>query len=64
MPIEKAKGGAVGVAGLGLGYYIKKYFKKDEVKRVDVYETNKNVVDMYLSNFREHATQRCCQTYK
>lgn len=53
MPIKLAKG-VVGVGGLGLGYYVKSILDKDSVKSVTVYETNKDVIDYYYSNFGKH----------
>lgn len=53
MPIHLANG-IVGVGGLGLGYYVKSILDKDSVKSVTVYETNKDVIDYYYSNFGKH----------
>ena len=53
LPIKKAEG-VVGVAGLGFGYYIQEILQKDEVKSIDVYEINQDVIDMYIANFGEH----------
>lgn len=51
-PIERARG-RVGVVGLGLGYVVEEIAKKEEVKEVIVYEINKDVIDLYYSNFRK-----------
>lgn len=50
VPIARAKG-KVGVAGLGLGYYVQEILEKEEVESIDVYEINQDVIDMYISNF-------------
>lgn len=53
MPIELAKG-IVGVAGLGLGYYIESIKDKKEVKKIIVFEQNKDIINLYLKNFGEN----------
>lgn len=53
MPIELAEG-RVGVAGLGLGYFVQNVLEKETVDEVIVYELNQNVIDIYLDNFGEH----------
>lgn len=50
LPIKKACG-KVGVAGLGLGYYVQEILEKDNVESIDVYEINQDVIDMYIENF-------------
>lgn len=44
--IEQAKG-KVGVAGLGLGFYVQMIADKEEVTQIDVYEINENVIELY-----------------
>lgn len=51
--IERAKG-KVGIVGLGLGYVAEEMAKKEEVKEVIVYEINKDVIDLYYSNFKRN----------
>lgn len=53
MPIELAYG-RVGVAGLGLGYFIQNILDKPEVSEVIVYEINQTIIDLYKQNFGEH----------
>lgn len=53
MPIELAYG-RVGVAGLGLGYFIQNILEKSEVVEVIVYEINPTIIDLYKQNFGEH----------
>ncbi|MEQ8153340.1 MAG: hypothetical protein ABRQ25_00365 [Clostridiaceae bacterium] len=48
--IERARG-RVGVAGLGLGYFVQEILKKPEVKEVIVYENSKEVIELYKRNF-------------
>lgn len=50
--IKRAKG-TVGVVGLGLGYFIQEILKKKEVKNITVYETSKDVIEIYKHNFGE-----------
>lgn len=50
--IKKATG-RVGVAGLGLGYYIQSILNKENVTHIDVYEINKNSIELYNRLF-EH----------
>ena len=50
LPIKLARG-KVGVAGLGLGYYVQEILNKREVKEVIVYEINKDVIAMYVNTF-------------
>ena len=45
LPIKKACG-KVGVAGLGLGYYVQEILEKDNVESIDVYEINQDVLTM------------------
>lgn len=51
--IKNAKG-KVGIIGLGLGYITQEILKKDKVSKVIVYETNKDVIDIYYKNFGEN----------
>ena len=51
-PIKMAQG-RVGIVGLGLGYVAQEIAKKSQVDEVIVYEINKDVIDLYNSNF-EH----------
>lgn len=53
MPIELAWG-KVGVAGLGLGYFVQNILEKPEVLEVIVYEINQTIIDLYKQNFGEH----------
>lgn len=53
LPIRLASG-RVGVAGLGLGYYIQNILDKDNVDEVIVYEINDDVINLYRKNFGEH----------
>ena len=46
MPIELAFG-RVGVAGLGMGYYVDSIVDKDDVQEIIVYEPNKALIDLY-----------------
>lgn len=48
--IRKAKG-KVGIIGLGLGYLTNEILKKDVVSKVIIYETNKDIIDLYYKNF-------------
>ncbi|MDO4535192.1 MAG: hypothetical protein Q4B63_05210 [Clostridium perfringens] len=41
----------VGIIGLGLGYITQEILKKDSVSKVIVYETNKDIIDIYYKNF-------------
>lgn len=50
--IKRAKG-KVGVVGLGIGYFVQEILKKEKVKEVIVYESSKDVIDLYLDNFGE-----------
>lgn len=52
-PIKRAKG-KVGIVGLGLGYVVEEMAKKKEVQEVIVYEINKDVIDLYYSNFNKN----------
>lgn len=51
--IERARG-KVGIVGLGLGYVAEEMAKKEEVKEVIVYEINKDVIELYYSNFKRN----------
>lgn len=53
MFIKYAKG-VVGVVGLGLGYVVQELAKKEEVKKVVVYEKEKDIIDLYYSSFKEN----------
>lgn len=53
LPIEFAKG-KVGVAGLGLGYYVQRILSKSDVKEVVVYELDNDVISLYKEQFGEH----------
>jgi len=53
MPILMAHG-EVGVGGLGMGYYVQRILKKENVDKVKVFELNKDVIDLYVRNFGEH----------
>lgn len=53
MFIKHAKG-VVGVVGLGLGYVVQELAKKEEVKKVVVYEKEKDIIDLYYSSFEEN----------
>lgn len=53
MFIKYAKG-IVGVVGLGLGYVVQELAKKEEVKKVVVYEKEKDIIDLYYSSFKEN----------
>jgi hypothetical protein len=50
MPIYLATG-IVGVAGLGLGYAVQRMIEKEDVERVNVYEINEDVIQLYLNSF-------------
>lgn len=51
--IKNAKG-KVGIIGLGLGYITQEILKKEKVSKVIVYETNKDIIDIYYKNFGEN----------
>lgn len=53
MPIQFAVG-RVGVAGLGMGYYVQRILELDVVKEVVVYELNPDVIGLYRNNFGDH----------
>lgn len=53
MFIKYAKG-VVGIVGLGLGYVVQELAKKEEVKKVVVYEKEKDIIDLYYSSFKEN----------
>lgn len=53
IPIECASGN-VGVAGLGLGYYVQRILDKEDVDAVTVYELDQDVIDLYLELFGDH----------
>lgn len=46
--------GKVGVVGLGLGYVVRELVKNSKVKKVIVYESSKEVIEMYRKNFKTH----------
>ena len=46
--------GRVGVVGLGLGYVVQELAKKSNVEEVVVYEKEKDVIDLYNSNFENN----------
>lgn len=46
--------GKVGVVGLGLGYVVQELAKKDDVTEVIVYEIEKDIVDLYYTNFGDN----------
>lgn len=46
--------GRVGVVGLGLGYVVQELAKKSNIEEVVVYEKEKDVIDLYNSNFQEN----------
>lgn len=48
--IKNAKG-KVGIVGLGLGYLTNEILNKESVSKVIVYETNKDIIDLYYKNF-------------
>lgn len=52
-PVRWAKGRVL-VAGLGLGYYIRKILNNPEVTKIDVFETNEHVIRMYENQFGRH----------
>ncbi|MGG7143015.1 hypothetical protein ACQPVP_06075 [Clostridium nigeriense] len=53
MFIKYAKG-KVGVVGLGLGYVVQELAKKKDIDEVIVYEIEKDIIDLYNSNFEEN----------
>lgn len=53
LPIQFAKG-IVGVAGLGLGYYVQRILDKPEVEQVIVYELNQEIISLYMKLFGRH----------
>lgn len=46
--------GKVGLVGLGLGYVARELAKNPKVKKVIVYESSKEVIEMYRKNFKTH----------
>lgn len=50
VPIKKAKG-RVGVAGLGMGYYILRIMNKKSVKSIDLYEIDEKVINIFKKEF-------------
>lgn len=50
----KRANGKVGVVGLGLGYMVQELIKKKNVKKVVVYEIEKEVIDLYYKSFKKH----------
>ncbi|WP_195264977.1 MULTISPECIES: hypothetical protein [unclassified Clostridium] len=53
MFIKYAKG-RVGVVGLGLGYVVQELAKKEDVTEIVVYEIEKDIIDLYCSNFENN----------
>ncbi len=53
MFIKYAKG-KVGIVGLGLGYVAQELAKKSNVDEIIVYELEKDVIDLYYSNFEKN----------
>lgn len=53
LPIQFAEG-KVGVGGLGLGYYVNRILDSTLVDEVHVYETNEDVIALYLEQFCQH----------
>ncbi|WP_300381536.1 hypothetical protein [Clostridium sp.] len=51
MFIKHAKG-TVGIVGLGLGYVVSELLKKEEVKKIIVYEKEKEIIDLYNLSFK------------
>lgn len=51
MFIKYAKG-KVGIVGLGLGYVVNELLKKKEVKKIIVYEKEKEIIDLYNLSFK------------
>jgi len=47
--------GKIGVGGLGLGYFVQNILDKPGVDSVIVYETNKDVIEMYDKLFGTHS---------
>ena len=52
-PINAATG-RVGVAGLGMGYYVQRILDKPDVKEVVVYEVDSDTIELYKRNFGKH----------
>lgn len=52
--IIKYARGNVGIVGLGLGYIAQEIAKKDNVKKVTVYESSKEVIDLYKKSFNDN----------
>lgn len=46
--------GKVGVVGLGLGYVVQELAKKVNVDEIIVYEKERDIIDLYYSNFEEN----------
>ena len=53
IPIDCALG-TVGVAGLGIGYYVQRILEKEDVDSVTVFELDQDVIDLYLEVFGDH----------
>lgn len=51
--IKKARG-IVCIVGLGLGYFLQQIIDNDEVKKIIVFEINKDVIELYKMNFKEN----------
>lgn len=58
--------GRVGVVGLGLGYVAREMAKNPNVKKVVVYESSKEVIDLYRKSFKTHPKIKIinCDAYK
>lgn len=52
-PINAATG-RVGVAGLGMGYYVQQILDKPDVEEVVVYEVDSDTIELYKRNFGKH----------
>lgn len=61
MFIKYAKG-KVGVVGLGLGYVVQELAKKKDISKVIVYEKEKDIIDLYNSNFKENSKIKIINT--
>jgi len=51
VPIKQAIGN-ISVGGLGMGYFLLKVMKKNNVKSIDVYELEESVVNFFIENFK------------
>ncbi len=52
LPLHYSKGD-IATAGLGLGYYTLRAAAKEEVKSIDVFEINQDVIDLFIENFSD-----------